>query len=61
MDENNNTNEPVITEEQYNNLVNARETLCDYCENDACENCIVTLLLDQAYVEAVDAGIVEDC
>lgn len=46
-----------ITRATYEKLTAAREALCTYCENDECEKCVVTLLLDQAYAEAVDAGI----
>lgn len=49
-----------ITEELYNKLTAAGRALCEYCENDECECCQVTRLMDDAYVEAVDAGIVEE-
>jgi hypothetical protein len=32
-------------------LCDARDTLCGFCENDECEKCIVTLLIDQAFNE----------
>lgn len=41
-----------ITEELYNKLTAAGRTLCECCQ--------VTRLMDDAYVETVDAGIVED-
>lgn len=44
---------------EYAKLCVARDTLCGFCENDACERCIVTLLLDQAANEA-EAGLAED-
>lgn len=41
-----------MSEEKLNNLCNARNVLCEFCENyDACGTCQVTLLIDQAYVE----------
>lgn len=49
-----------MTKEKYDELVEARRALCGYCENDECESCQVTRLLDDAYAEAADAGIVED-
>lgn len=48
-----------IDKETYDELVSAREKLCSYCENDACEHCIVTLLLDQAEIEVQHSGIIE--
>jgi hypothetical protein len=32
-------------------LLDARDKLCAFCENDECEKCIVTLLIDQAHEE----------
>lgn len=52
--------EDKITKSRYKDIFKAREALCGYCENDECENCIVTLLCDQAHQKAVDAGITED-
>ena len=49
-----------ITEELYNKLTAAGRTLCEYCENNECECCQVTRLMDDAYVEAVEEGIVEE-
>lgn len=49
-----------ITDELYNKLTAAGRTLCEYCENDECECCHVTRLMDDAYVEAVNAGIVKE-
>lgn len=48
-----------MTKEKYAALLNAQKTLCEYCENDECEKCIVTNLLDDAYTEAEEAGIIE--
>ena len=36
-------------------ICNARNTLCNFCENDACERCIVTQLVDDAYAEVEEA------
>jgi hypothetical protein len=49
-----------MDEEKLAKICDARDTLCNYCENDACEKCIVTLLVDQATNEAIEAGIIED-
>lgn len=49
-----------ITKETYDKLKTAGPTLCSYCENDACERCIVTLLMDQAEEEAIESGIIEE-
>lgn len=35
-------------------LCEARSTLCDFCEADECEYCIVTRLIDDAYNELDD-------
>ena len=32
-------------------LLDARDKLCGFCENDACEKCQVTLLINDAYAE----------
>lgn len=50
-----------IDENTYTELLDARDKLCAYCENtENCPKCQVTVLIDDAYNEAVDAGIVED-
>ncbi len=35
-------------------LCDARDKLCAFCENDNCEKCQITLLIDQAYAECED-------
>ena len=50
----------TIDADTYTKIMDARRTLCDYCENDACENCIVTHLADDAYAEADEAGIIDE-
>ena len=40
--------------EELAELCDARDKLCAFCENDNCEKCQVTLLIDQAYVECED-------
>lgn len=35
-------------------LCDARDTLCDFCEANECERCIVTRLIDDAYNEMPD-------
>lgn len=32
-------------------LLDARDKLCGFCENDECEKCQITLLIDDAYAE----------
>jgi len=49
-----------MDENTYTELLDARDKLCKFCENDACEKCIVTQLIDDATNEAIDAGIIED-
>lgn len=49
-----------MTKELYEKLEMAGKTLCEYCENAECSCCQVTNLLDDAYIEAVEEGIVED-
>ena len=50
-----------MTEKEYEELKKARNTICNFCENyDACERCIVTLLMDQTDSEAITDGIIED-
>lgn len=41
----------TISEEYFNKLTEASSVLCGYCENDECERCIVTSLMDSAYIE----------
>ena len=48
-----------MTKELYERLTKASSALCGYCDNDECETCQVTRLMDDAYVEAVAADIVE--
>lgn len=46
-----------VSEEVFKDLNEARNVLCNYCENhDACDCCQVTLLMDQAYVECSKAS-----
>lgn len=51
----------TIDETTYTELLDARDKLCAYCENDECEKCQVTMLIDDANAEAVESGIIEDC
>lgn len=43
-----------MTREYYDKLCNARNALCNFCEVDECEYCIVTRLIDDAYNECDD-------
>lgn len=49
-----------MTKELYEKLDMASKTLCEYCENAECPCCQVTRLMDDAYIEAVNADIVEE-
>ena len=49
-----------MTKELYEKLNMAGKALCEYCENDECSCCQVTRLMDDAYIEAVEEGIVDD-
>ena len=49
-----------MTKELYEKLDMASKTLCEYCENAECSCCQVTRLMDDAYAEAVEEGIVDD-
>lgn len=49
-----------MTKELYEKLSIAGKALCEYCENDECSCCQVTRLMDDAYIEAVEEGIVDD-
>ena len=50
--------EQPMTGETYYGLEDARKRLCDFCEAGECESCMVSRLLDDAYIEARNAGIV---
>lgn len=43
-----------MTRDDYESLFSARDTICNYCEANECENCIVTHLMDDAYAEYSD-------
>jgi hypothetical protein len=49
-----------MDENKYEELLDARNKLCAYCEVNECEKCIVTCLIDDATNEAIHAGIIED-
>ena len=49
-----------MTKELSEKLDMASKTLCEYCENAECSCCQVTRLMDDAYIEAVNADIVEE-
>ena len=49
-----------MTKGLYEKLDMASKTLCEYCENAECSCCQVTRLMDDAYIEAVNADIVEE-
>ena len=40
-----------MSREELTVLLDARDKLCGFCENDVCERCQVTLLIDDAYTE----------
>ena len=49
-----------MTKELYEKLSMAGKALCEYCENDECSCCQGRRLIDDAYIEAVEEGIVDD-
>lgn len=52
--------EMKMTKEKYQELTKAGNVLCNWCENDECEKCQVQILLDEAYAEALEEGVVEE-
>lgn len=50
----------IMTKDLYDKLEKASKTLCEFCDNDACESCQVTHLMDDAYTEAIDSGVIAD-
>lgn len=40
-----------MTKEYYTKLDTAAKTLCKYCENEECEKCQVSVLMNDAYAE----------
>lgn len=49
-----------MTKEKYQEVTKAGNILCNWCENDECEKCQVQILLDEAYAEALEEGVVEE-
>lgn len=47
----------TMTQQSYDKILEAAKILCEYCENNACENCQVTKLTDDAYPGDLCAGI----
>lgn len=50
----------TMTKDMYDKLEKASKTLCEFCDNDACESCQVSLLMNDAYAEAVGSEIIAD-
>lgn len=50
----------TMTQQSYDKILEAAKILCEYCENNACENCQVTKLTNDAYLDAIEEGIIED-
>ena len=50
----------TMTQQSYDQILEAAKILCEHCENTACENCQVTTLTDDAYLDAIEEGIIED-
>lgn len=50
----------TMTKDIYDKLEKASKTLCEFYDNDACESCQVSLLMNDAYAEAVDSEIIAD-
>lgn len=40
-----------MSREELAALLDARDKLCSFCENDECGKCQITLLIDDAYLE----------
>ena len=49
-----------MTEEKYKEITAAGRVLCNYCQNTECEKCQVTRLLDDAALDAVEDGVIDD-
>lgn len=49
-----------MTEEKYKEIIAAGRVLCNYCQNTKCEKCQVTRLLDDAALDAVEDGVIDD-
>lgn len=45
----------TMTQQSYDKILEAAKILCEYCEN-----CQVTKLTDDAYLDAIEEGIIED-
>ncbi len=41
--------------EELAELLDARDKLCAFCENNNCEKCQITMLIDDAYNECPEA------
>lgn len=52
--------EKPISENEYTDLLDARDRLCNFCQSQECEKCQVTKLADDAHFEAEKAGILSD-
>lgn len=50
----------TITVQQYEKLQEAFDTVCDFCEADECEKCIITKLDEDAYIEVEKTPEKED-
>ncbi len=48
-----------IDQDTFETLISARDALCDYCARDECEGCAIPALIDQAALEAREAGILD--
>jgi len=48
--------------DNYNDLIYAGGVLCAYCQAhpDACNCCMITHLLDDAFAEALNSGIIDN-
>lgn len=48
-------NSEKISMNELAELLDARDKLCTFCENDNCEKCQVTILINDAYCECPEA------
>lgn len=53
-------NAPKISRQQLAELCHARDTLCNFCEADECDGCMVSHLINDAFNEAGNPDMQED-
>lgn len=53
-------NAPKVSQQQLAELCHARDTLCNFCEADECDGCMVSRLINDAFNEAGNPDMQED-